>query len=105
MRPSKILRLCSAFLLAALSSIGLIHCGGDESAAECESPSGAAAPASIDFGAACCADADCKTGTCATFANKGTGCSKACSADADCEGLNPGGANLGCGGQGVCKIP
>lgn len=52
------------------------------------------------FGATCTVDADCASGLCATFMQKGMHCSVKCATSADCPPQSP-----GCGGQGVCKPP
>jgi hypothetical protein len=52
------------------------------------------------FGATCTVDADCASGLCANFMQKGQLCSVKCTTAAECPPESP-----GCGGQGVCKPP
>jgi hypothetical protein len=52
------------------------------------------------FGATCTVDADCASGLCASFMQKGQLCSVKCTTAAECPPESP-----GCGGQGVCKPP
>jgi hypothetical protein len=96
-------RMAAATLTSLVIALSLTAgCGGDD-----EETSGActASPAgSLAFGVACCADAECSTGKCGSFMQKGNRCTKECpGGDADC--LMTDGTNLGCGGQGLCKVP
>jgi hypothetical protein len=52
------------------------------------------------FGATCTTNADCASGLCATFMQKGQHCSVKCTSAAECPPESG-----GCGGQGVCKPP
>lgn len=102
---SALRRMAAATLTIVVLSLSMVAgCGDDSdtsSGGECTPP---AAPAA--FASECCADADCSSGKCGQFMQKGNRCTKTCTTDADCADLmGPGSTNLGCGGQGICKVP
>lgn len=95
-------RMAAATLTSLVIALSMTAgCGGDD---ETDGTCAASATASLAFGVACCADAECSTGKCGDFMQKGKRCTQDCpGGDSDC--LMTDGSNLGCGGQGICKVP
>jgi hypothetical protein len=100
---SALRRMAAATLTIVVLSLSMIVGCSDEDTGggECTPP---AAP--LAFAAECCANSDCSSGKCGQYMSKGNRCTKDCTTDADCADLmGPGTTNLGCGGQGICKVP
>ena len=94
-------RALAALVITGALALGAAGCGDDEAGGSCDVP----APAgSLPYDTTSCEDAECSTGRCFSFTQKGKKCTKACASDADCAGLVPAGGTAKCGGQGVCQV-